>query len=82
MSQAHVLNGNEVAIDRATPKERTSLLPGRLRWGPAGAVVCYAMLQRARRALLSGSRESKRESWPAAGRGPARLIWEVVAWQV
>jgi hypothetical protein len=25
-----VLNGNEIAIDRATPKERTSLLPGRL----------------------------------------------------
>lgn len=30
MSQTHVLNGNEIAIDRATPKEKTTLLPGRL----------------------------------------------------
>lgn len=29
MSQTHVLNGNEIAIDRATPKERSALLPGR-----------------------------------------------------
>lgn len=29
MSQTHVLNGNEIAIDRATPKERSVLLPGR-----------------------------------------------------
>lgn len=31
MGQPHVLNGNEVAIDRATPKEKAALLPGRLR---------------------------------------------------
>lgn len=31
MGQTHVLNGNEIAIDRATPKEKTALLPGRLR---------------------------------------------------
>lgn len=30
MSQTHVLNGNEIAIDRATPKEKGVLLPGRL----------------------------------------------------
>lgn len=32
MTGTHVLNGNEVAIDRATPKERTqgAMLPGRL----------------------------------------------------
>lgn len=30
MSQTHVLNGNEIAIDRATPKEKVALLPGRL----------------------------------------------------
>ncbi|PRW55937.1 DAZ-associated 1 [Chlorella sorokiniana] len=30
MGQTHVLNGNEIAIDRATPKEKTALLPGRL----------------------------------------------------
>lgn len=34
MSQTHVLNGNEIAIDRATPKEKVALLPGRLRCGP------------------------------------------------
>ena len=26
MSQTHTLNGNEIAIDRATPKEKSSLL--------------------------------------------------------
>ena len=36
MSQTHVLNGNEIAIDRATPKEKTALLPGRLRCGCGG----------------------------------------------
>lgn len=30
MASSHILNGNEVAIDRATPKERGALLPGRL----------------------------------------------------
>ncbi|PSC71652.1 Dual specificity kinase shkE isoform B [Micractinium conductrix] len=30
MSQTHILNGNEIAIDRATPKEKGVLLPGRL----------------------------------------------------
>lgn len=33
MGQSHVLNGNEIAIDRATPKEKAALLPGRLRCG-------------------------------------------------
>ncbi|KAL4442951.1 hypothetical protein ABPG77_008442 [Micractinium sp. CCAP 211/92] len=33
MSQTHILNGNEIAIDRATPKERSVLLPGRTSMG-------------------------------------------------
>lgn len=30
MANTHVLNGNEIAIDRATPKDKAALLPGRL----------------------------------------------------
>lgn len=54
MGQTHVLNGNEIAIDRATPKEKTALLPGRLR------CACPAAWLRRRRewaASMQGTRD-------------------------
>lgn len=43
MGQTHVLNGNEIAIDRATPKEKTALLPGRLRCAHAFAPLRHVV---------------------------------------
>ena len=75
MSQTHVLNGNEIAIDRATPKEKTTLLPGRLRCGscrlaagmrgPWPSPPLQAPVSAAGRRAPTSSTQCMHPTWPA-----------------